>query len=251
MVKKKYRSLSGKVYNSRAEALNDNKRYYKDIDYRLESKANILKSKKVDYYKDYTPFIKDKAVTLSGAGRATGAVLSTNLLDSIAKYSEITGLPLTTAIGLAAKESTLGNPTHDFRKFGAKSLTQGINSGLDVATPTIVSYWKYAEEDPYTRLIKSVNDRISSNKIPASDRNKYLRWEEKSADKQAASYEKYNTGPILKAAFNYYKDYPQRYNPGQGNYVDMVNTVGNEVWQSPEVKLWNRRRLESAGKKSK
>jgi hypothetical protein len=44
---------------------------------------------------------------------ATGAVLSTNLLDSIADNAIKADLPLKTALGLAVKESTLGNPTDD------------------------------------------------------------------------------------------------------------------------------------------
>ena len=59
------------------------------------------------------PFIKDKAVTLTNAGRATGARLSTNLLDSLADNAMRAGVPVRTAIGLATKESTLGNPTDD------------------------------------------------------------------------------------------------------------------------------------------
>ena len=59
------------------------------------------------------PFIPEKQVKLTNAGLATGAVLSTNLLDSIADNAYAAGLPIEKALGLAVKESTLGNPTDD------------------------------------------------------------------------------------------------------------------------------------------
>ena len=223
-------------------------RYNNDVEYRINTKSDALDAKK---YKDENiPFIEDKAVKLTNAGRATGAVLSTNMLDSIAKYSDITDLPLKRAIGLATKESTLGNPTSDLSRWGIASK-QTINKGYDINPEHLVSYWKYRERNPFRRLISSIRDRIQANRIARSDRRKYLRWEENSADKQARDYEKYNTGPVLKAAFSYYRDYPERYNPGQKNYRQMVDTVGDEVWGSPEIQKWYKRRLESAGKMSK
>jgi len=59
------------------------------------------------------PFDESKRVRLTDAGYATGAVLSTNMLDSIADNAIKAGLPIRTAMGLAVKESTLGNPTDD------------------------------------------------------------------------------------------------------------------------------------------
>jgi hypothetical protein len=69
------------------------------------------------------PFIDNKAITLTNAGRATGARLSTNLLDSLADNAMRAGVPVRTAIGLATKESTLGNPTDDR---SAWNLSSGI-----------------------------------------------------------------------------------------------------------------------------
>lgn len=69
------------------------------------------------------PFIEDKAITLTNAGNATGARLSTNLLDSIADNAARAGIPLETALGIAVKETTLGNPTDDR---SAWNLSSGI-----------------------------------------------------------------------------------------------------------------------------
>jgi hypothetical protein len=60
------------------------------------------------------PYIEDKTVELTHPDKNKkfkdrGAVFSTNMLDSIAKYAETANLPLQSALGLAAQESTFGN----------------------------------------------------------------------------------------------------------------------------------------------
>ena len=104
-----YKAISGNIYTTEKEAINDNERYLSDPSYRFNYKSTNFPH----YDPLFIPFIENKRVTLSDAGLATGAIISTNLLDSIAKYAEQTGLPIKTALGLATKESTLGNPTDD------------------------------------------------------------------------------------------------------------------------------------------
>ena len=50
--------------------------------------------------KEWTPYIREKEIKIPFVGRA-----STNMLDSLAKYSAIVGLPVSDAIGLAARET--------------------------------------------------------------------------------------------------------------------------------------------------
>ena len=38
-----------------------------------------------------------------------------------------------------------------------------------------------------------------------------------------------------------YKRNPNKYNPGQSNYQQLVNKRANEVWGSPEIQDWYRR----------
>jgi hypothetical protein len=59
------------------------------------------------------PYIKEKVIKLTNAGKATGAKLSINLLDSIADNAYRAGLPIRKGLGIAFKESTFGNPTDD------------------------------------------------------------------------------------------------------------------------------------------
>ena len=84
---------TGNHWNTREEAVRDNAKWLRDPLNRFTAK-----SKAYPTYKDFTiPFIKEKRRTLTNAGLATGAVLSENMLDSIAKYAKIEGLPIKTA----------------------------------------------------------------------------------------------------------------------------------------------------------
>lgn len=173
------------------------------------------------------PFIKDKQIKLSNAGLATGAVLSTNLLDTIADNAFRANLPLKTAMGLAVKESTLGNPTDDrsmrtlLNKKKQKELIeqlqemyglqynqqfgQHINYGNAVPGKELINYWRGVVENrlepPFTT---SDPDRKS----------------------------------VVQKAFEFYNESPHKYNPGQKNYQKLVNKRGEELYNSPEYQKW-------------
>lgn len=158
------------------------------------------------------PFIDEKRITLTNAGRATGAVLSTNLLDSIADNANRAGLPLQTALGLAVKESTLGNPTDDR---SAWKLSSGIRQAFNNKYPGTeqhINYWGDA--------LNEREDVINYHKGHQSD--------------DPASGHK----SVLQEAFEFYKQHPDKYNAGQKDYQTSVDKRGVEVMQSPEVKRW-------------
>lgn len=205
------------------------------------------------------PFIEDKKVKLTNAGLATGAVLSTNLLDSIAKYATIEGLPIKTAIGLATKESTLGNPTYDRTRNKLTSsdnpiakvtrTEQYINDGQDIDAYALLNFNK-GRENPYSDAIQIATSKASKlvqkeGYTPTNNEyyNRYdqlvdsiLKAGERYADRQASKIEK--RGNILQEAFKYYKNHPNNYNPGQSNYQELVNRRADEVWNSPEIQEW-------------
>lgn len=277
---------TGNIYSTREEAIKDNSEYLKDPLNRFTIKSeNYPKYKELDI-----PFIETKRRTLSNAGLATGAIISENLLDSIAKYAAIEGLPIKTALGLAAKESTLGNPTDDksvykligkdkalFFKRGGRG--QFINNeGQDVWARTLVNYYKDSW-NPYEEAIRVAKIKATGSGGPfyepqresaindvsyQSALKKYMQQKhvldsvliagEKYADNQAKKKRNNITGNILQAAFRDYKNNPNSYNPGQSNYPQLVNQRGEEVWDSPEIQNWYkgyRRRLESRGSKTK
>lgn len=253
---------TGKHYSTREEALEDDSLYHNDVNYRYNVKWSNYKSPYVDYI---IPFIPEKQITLSNAGLATGAVLSTNMLDSIADSAEKERLSLKTALGIAVKESTLGNPTFDLvdRAKISKNdraelehnrainpnynhvlqtiglATQGITGG------TLVNY--NPSDNPYADAKQYAFKKAKS----IEEYDKLLKEGEKYADRLAEKNHRKESKSYLRAAFEKYKRNPYSYNPGQPNYPDLVEKRGTEVWGSPEVQSWYKRRLESAGKKSK
>ena len=157
------------------------------------------------------PFIKEKKVKLTNAGRATGAVLSTNLLDSIADNADRAGLPLETALGIAVKESTLGNPTDDR---SAWKLSSGIRKQFNDVYPGTSQYINPG------RSLNAREDVINYHKGHQSD-------DPNSKGKS-----------VLQEAFEFYGKHPDKYNTGQKGYQDAVNKRGSEIMQSPEIQTW-------------
>ena len=267
MVKRKGKTVylakaTGRVWDTRAEAVRDNDNYNKDINYRYSIKAGRYNSP----FKNYNiPFIPEKKITLTNAGLATGAVLSTNLLDSIAVNAERAGLPIKTAIGLATKESTLNNPTYDIRnrakiaKFERSALKkakelgfeknikpqQNINTG-DTPEGLLINY--NPDDNPYY----SARTYIFKKAKTWEDNLRMMRETEAYADRLAAKNENLPSKSYLQAGFEYYKKNPQKWNPGQSNYVELVNKRADEVWNSPEIQNWyntyRKRSLEKGGK---
>lgn len=158
------------------------------------------------------PFIDEKRITLTNAGRATGAVLSTNLLDSIADNADRAGLPLQTALGLAVKESTLGNPTDDRSAWNLSSGIRRTFNNKYPGTEQHINYWGDA--------LNEREDVINYHKGHQSD--------------DPASGHK----SVLQEAFEFYKQHPDKYNTGQKDYQTSVDKSGAEVMQSPEIKRW-------------
>ena len=266
---------TGKSWNTKEEAIKDNARYKNDVAYRMSVKRDNYGN--VNPTVSYPiPFIKSKKRTLTNAGLATGAVISENMLDSIAKYANAVGLPIKTALGLAVKETTLGNWTDDatfgklFKKgsfnrihytnmYNANGVKQHINPGVAIDERELVNL--HDERNPY-REAEEYADKASVKGIPdkawsdgtdlALAHNKYIDYLTKGeayADRQAEVIKNTPKTHVLEAAFSKFKNNPNSYNPGQPNYAELVNKRAEEVWSSPEIQEWNRRRLENAGRR--
>lgn len=283
MVKRKGKTVylaksTGKVWDTKTEAARDNARYKNDVAYRMSIKRDNYDnvSPTVSYS---IPFIKSKKRTLTNAGFATGAVISENMLDSIAKYAKASGLPVKTALGLAVKESTLGNWTDDktfstlfkegsfnrrFYKnlYNANGVKQHINPGIDIDERELVNF--HDERNPYEEAetyadkasVKGISDKSwNGGKNLQQAHNKYIKYLTKGesyADRQAEVIKNAPKTHVLEAAFSKFKNNPNSYNPGQNNYVELVNKRADEVWGSPEIQNWyktyRKRSLEEGGK---
>lgn len=244
--------LTGRRWNTKEEAVRDNTNYKKSVHYRYNIKAGRYKSP----YKNYNiPFIPEKKITLTNAGLATGAVLSTNLLDSIAVNAERAGLPIKTAIGLATKESTLNNPTYDIisrakiskvdrqelnkaryrqKQMGVTKPIKAIqNIGVgDTKESLLINY--NPNDNPYNGVYNYVMHKAKT----WEDNIRMMKESEAYADKQAIRNQAQPSKSYLQLGFEYYKKNPRGYNSGQSNYPQLVNKRGEEVWGSPEIQSW-------------
>lgn len=241
-----YRAFGGDVFSTREDAIKHNKKYLSDIENRM-----IYKSRTLPTYKQYEiPFIQDKAVTLTNAGYATGANLSTNLLDTLAEHAVKNEVPVKTAIGLGTKESTLGNPTDDGtfhtlfadktlrdefkRMYNEYGTEQHINLGYAVSPKELINM--HFSPDPYLDALEWAYKKGETKKQV----RQMLKNGEAYADRQAKKLiesGEFNKN-ILDAGFQKFKEDPKGYNPGQKNYVELVDRRANEIWNSPEIQQW-------------
>ena len=96
------------------------------------------------------PYIPEKNVTLHinkpGYSRNRGASFSENVLDSIAVNAKRAGIPFSTGLGIASRESTIGS--HEYRLPGTSLL--GWLRDLNTADPNFPQYNINANRVNYT-----------------------------------------------------------------------------------------------------
>lgn len=263
-----YRSARGKVFNTFREASRDNYKYYKeDPVYRYYIKGR-------QYHKKYglrelnIPFQKENAITIRNGGRASGAVVSPNQLDTIAKYATRAGLSIPTALGLAIKESTLNNATDTKSaaklkglKVGTKAYEnwttgqhiQGSNSHKGTSSArSWINFHKDDDLNPYWETIDYLN--TYSNISTIDEYNKRLLASERYDDRRGNNAPKLTGGKkinVLEYGFRDYKNNPKGYNPKQSNYVQLVNQNARDIMKSPQIQQWYKNSRYTKGRKYK
>ena len=260
-----YKSKSGRVFKNYNEALYDNKLWNNDIVYRYNRKGDLY-HKKYGLREHNIPFQKQNAITLRNAGRASGAVISPNQLDSIAKYANRAGLSIPTAFGMVMKESTFNNPTDTksaAKLFGLKKGTreynkwitgqhfQGNGSRLDKGNARdFINFHKDDSLNPYWQDMRYVeNQTRDMNKA-----REMLINGERNADRKAKYAPKLTKGKklnVMEAAFKDYKTNPYGYNPGQKDYVKLINQNAKDIMSSPQIQQWYRTSPYAKGRKYK
>lgn len=197
----------------------------------MKIRANqLLEKRKQVEKKYYIPYIKEKSITISGNNKDRGAVISTNMLDSIAKYSKRAGIPLQDGLGLIAQESTLGNAKERGigRSYDRPSNNKGWygkNSGYNGWSPVLISSdWDYLTRNPYSDY---KIDRQQAEPQPYSTINSTLK-----------KGEQFNIDvPPLQHAFELFKT--GKYNQGDKRHTQMVRERGQNLIQtSPEIQSW-------------
>ena len=261
-----YRSARGRVFNTFREASRDNYKYYKENPtYRYYIKGK-------QYHQKYglrelnIPFQKENAITIRNGGRASGAVVSPNQLDSIAKYATRAGLSIPTALGLAIKESTLNNATDTKSaaklrglKVGTKAYEnwttgqhiQGTNSHRGTSSArNWINFHKDDDLNPYWETIDYLNKY--SNISTIDEYNKRLLASERYDDRRANNAPKLTGGKkinVLEYGFRDYKNNPKGYNPKQSNYVQLVNQNARDIMKSPQIQQWYKNSRYTKGRK--
>lgn len=172
-----------------------------------------------------------KYLTLKTKGNMNLVDIPTNMLDSIAINTGRSKTNIKTNLGLVGKESTFGGYSHFLNNPWSKNdiidphtLTNNhsyfIASGDGYIEALYKSIPGFLDKDKAARERKAKEDLKYHNGIPNSGRTPHY-------------------SPNLMAdAFKRYAVSPSDYNPGQGNYIPMVNALGNEVWNEPQIQNW-------------
>lgn len=248
---------TGKVFKTRQEAIAENNKYKTNLGYRRTiNREREFEAAKNKSGNERIPYIKEKEIKLSKAGKLTGIKLTTNQLDSIAKYANKVGLPIKTALGLVGQESAFGN------YFGyannAKFLNEYHKQGemnrdiFGIPAYNIVNYERLLPNKIPTLVDdNAINDKyakIGINKFGYSavingdelDKLKVQHEAYPGLAKKRAKFWKDIKVPTLELAFKAYKDHPNLYNAGNPNQQNLVNNKANDVWGSPEIQKWYR-----------
>lgn len=248
---------TGKVFKTRQEAIAENNKYKTNLDYRRTiNREREFEAAKNKSGNERIPYIKEKEIKLSKAGKLTGIKLTTNQLDSIAKYANKVGLPIKTALGLVGQESAFGN------YFGyannAKFLNEYHKQGemnrdiFGIPAYNIVNYERLLPNKIPTLVDdNAINDKYAKrgiNKFGYSavingdelDKLKVQHEAYPGLAKKRAKFRKDIKVPTLELAFKAYKDHPNLYNAGNPNQQNLVNNKANDVWGSPEIQKWYR-----------
>lgn len=248
---------TGKVFKTRQEAIAENNKYKTNLGYRRTiNREREFEAAKNKSGNERIPYIKEKEIKLSKAGKLTGIKLTTNQLDSIAKYANKVGLPIKTALGLVGQESAFGN------YFGyannAKFLNEYHKQGemnrdiFGIPTYNIVNYERLLPNKIPTLVDdNAINDKYAKRGINKFGYSAVINGDE--LDKLKVQHEAYPglakkrakfwkdiKVPTLELAFKAYKDHPNLYNAGNSNQQNLVNNKANDVWGSPEIQKWYR-----------
>lgn len=182
------------------------------------------------------PYIPEKRIKLTNAGKLTGAEFSTNMLDSLAKYGAKANLPIELALGLAAQESTFGN-----------AKTNGYQSQKDrgvIYGSSVISNWSHGKDNPWRDLIVT-SEKKAGVKNAGKSTADYSNLDKDKLDKSLSEGWRYTENQmkkfnpninVLEHGFNLFKS--GKYNTGDPNHFRDVQNSGKLAMKSPEILNW-------------
>lgn len=170
-------------------------------------------------------------INLRTKGNMNLATVPINMLDSIAINSGRSGTNIKTNLGLVGKESTfyqgaelLGKPVRNFDNHNL------INNHAYYNRP-YSDYYKVLYNKLYNDFDTAFDDSL---RIAIEDDIKH----QLDNGGPKATTKIYNEDNAMADGFARYADNPSKYNPGQENYIQMVNNIANEVWSEPQIQKW-------------
>lgn len=212
---------------------------YKFFLQKLEKLIDGIQFKRYKYeddlrlkHKPYIPYLEEKQIKLTHPDKNKkfkdrNVIISTNMLDSIAKYANNAKLPLKSALGLVGQESTFGYGRHFYQE--------------DAPSIDLISNWSWSDyENPYTELLGEAERRVGKPiGFHTKEENKlyykYLLEGLNYADNQAKIRLENSKHP-LQHGFELYKT--GKYNPGDPRHTQMVEERGEALMESPEIQKW-------------
>lgn len=169
-------------------------------------------------------------ITLRTKGNMNLADVPVNMLDSITINTGRSKTNIKTNLGLVGKESTFGGYS--------KALGFPLNPNIYIDPYTLVNNHSYSiapEDDYFSAIFKFLSkNNFSDQAYIDAEKNIEYAYKHNLIKPRTKHYH----DNILADAFARYADNPKKYNPGQGNYVQMVTNIGNEVWSDPQIQNW-------------
>lgn len=197
------------------------------------------------------PFVPSKKMTItidknSPTRKNAGAVISENLLDSIAVNASKARLPFSTALGIAAQESTLGN--NPKRVVGKSMLpwlyvlnnSQGQLKNAATSIPynnmqspsLLISNWNIINENPFAAYHYDSQGNLRKENRGVD----YYENDFTPSVRKDNRYKMRDVSPLFQGFRTYKKD-PYSYNHNDKNYPNKVEAQKNElVNYSPEIR---------------
>ena len=210
--KNKYNEIFSKNKTTRFKRILENDSPTKQLSEEYEDMVNEAMKNSTIIDKNYTPYIKDKEIVIPKVGRA-----STNMLDSLAKYSAVVGLPVSDAIGLAARET----------KFGAQP---NIFVGYPSDYPSMESF------NENNRAIMNMSYARNFGGIPSAYLLNDEAWYDYDTPNKSMQNFVSKTGSPFEHALYYFKT--GDYNRGERGYNNTVKQLGKQIFNTPVIQQW-------------
>lgn len=257
IIKKEDDSTSDPILESmnNTKMIADDKR--KIFNKMFDENSKIINARMKNDYK--IPFIKDKAIRLKN-GNYNNVLISTNELDSIAKYADKVGLPIKTAFGLVGQETTLGRAYASehgkYGKLSKKEQTDLANEGFtdspmdyNRSMSQYINAHSYYKNNPYFSIIDKVSkesnyfpeytkdfiNRISDREL--IDNFKYINNNELQYASNKSKNLNLEDNPYM-YSFKSYKEHPEKWNSGLSTQQSRVDKQGDILMNDPAIKKW-------------